>query len=762
MCDAFFGASVFADSVTHTNLVLFILLKEYICSLRLDEVVFYDDDVTRVDMYMYLYNMLKNTCAQPFECIKQGSKLLPLRLQALAHGRIDRLRDIFEAVNFTHPSSVNELLFSGTISLEDDKFLATKESVFGLFLRRFSLGFHQRSFEGMSQFLGSFLKAYDKYTEGQVRVSSLPLDPLHFTTSSTRNHTLETSLRIADSMGQLGGRPTTDVKQLDETLSQFKRLFPNLPAPYYASHLLATRKRNLTEGERNLLDYFETRMSSEKSEKNLSNICAYMAVAAANMHLSFGHWFRGRCLEKEALKKALESESKSPLSHVRITHNLLNANTEPFRYDGHISYRNLNRSTHVVVTELRTKFWSMIDSGAHPADLLTLYFNSPVAMAPIYFTVYLLDLATMWLVYGYPVLHTTLLQCVINADCLQPCPVSDAVLSTAFAGMIMAFNAAGAVKQALQLTRSAEAVLYRFAEKSAFLRASLQVELDQALRSRIDMSHCDRLVNALRLFCPWEATLYQAEVERCRGNTSASHDLLQHVIDDVTCRLRDTTACTDSRHLAPKRPDPTDFLSHFEMPTLNGHIPVGGLVRLVQIGVRAQLALVELFLSIGMFTQAEAILDNARCWTNQYKLYAAETSRVLLHQAVAIAQSTFVEATLTDMDDALSQLLHQSDVYAQQRGLVFASRLRLHAMSGDSQRKVFLQSHLERLWVALEFFRSVDDRRRILDVLVLLATALNSSGHVAERNEVAQAFIELREKYRFGAGFNSEEHISVL
>ncbi|KAA3681277.1 uncharacterized protein DEA37_0011396 [Paragonimus westermani] len=673
MNDGFFKENIFADSVTHTNLVLFILLKEYICSLRLDEVVFHDDDVSRVDMYMYLYNMMKLTINIPM---------------------ID--------------------------------------------------------------------SEYPSYLRAHHILLLLPRNLFHVYLIVSRNHTLETSLRIAESIGQLGGQPTTDVRQLDKILSQFKCLFPNLPAPYYASHLLNTRKRNLTEAERNLLDYFETRMSSEKSEKNLSNICAYMAVAAANMHLSFGHWFRGRCLEKEALKKALESESKSPLNHVRITRNLLNANTEPFRYDGQISCSNLNRSTHVIVTELRTKFWSMVDSGAHPADLLALYFNSPAAMTPIYFAVYLLDLATMWLIYGYPVLHTTLLQCVINADCLQPCPISDAVLSTAFAGMIMAFNAAGAVKQALQLARSAETVLYRFSEKSAFLRASLQVELDQALRSRIDMSHCDRLVNALRLFCPWEATLYQAEVERCRGNTSASHALLQHVIEDVTCRLRDTTACTDSRQHTPKRSDSTDFLSHFEMPTLDGHVPVGGLVRLVQIGVRAQLALVELFLSVGMFTQAEAILDDARCWTNQYKLYAAETSRVLLRQAVAIAQSTFVEPTLTDLDDTLTQLLHQSDVHAQQRGLVFISRLRLRALNDDPQRKTFLRLHLEQLWVALEFFRSVDDRRRILDLLVLLATALNASGHVAERNEVAQAFLELRDKYQFGAGFNSGEHIDVL
>ncbi|KAA0184542.1 hypothetical protein FBUS_10270 [Fasciolopsis buskii] len=77
-------------------------------------------------------------------------------------------------------------------------------------------------------------------------------------------------------------------------------------------------------------------MSAACADKSMSNTCAYLSIAAAAMHLSFGQWQRSKCLEKEALKKSLESECKAPLNHIRVTHTLLNSNMEPFRYGGEI------------------------------------------------------------------------------------------------------------------------------------------------------------------------------------------------------------------------------------------------------------------------------------------------------------------------------------------------------------------------------------------------------------------------------------------
>ncbi|VDK41741.1 unnamed protein product [Dibothriocephalus latus] len=53
----------------------------------------------------------------------------------------------------------------------------------------------------------------------------------------------------------------------------------------------------------------------------------------------------------------------------------------------------------------------------------------------------------------------------------------------------------------------ADQILGRFIEKGSFRRACLETQLEQALRIHTDLSDCDRLVNSLSLFCPWEATL---------------------------------------------------------------------------------------------------------------------------------------------------------------------------------------------------------------------------------------------------------------
>ncbi|KAG5452542.1 hypothetical protein CSKR_113094 [Clonorchis sinensis] len=773
--DSFLHDVSFVDSLTHTNLMLFILLREYILSVRLGQSMFDDsvDGTPKMRMYMYFYDLLRKSSDDPFRCISEDSSLLPTSLKALVHGRIDRIRDSFEAVNYIHPSDVKTLLLSSSVSLdEDDGFFPTRDSVFGLFLRKFALGFHHQSFEEMCKFKYSFLKAYDKATSFK-RIKYPFAQPnscnLQLLNSSTRTHTSETALQISSAVGQLGGRPGLDTKELDETFSRCKNLFPELPAPYYAAHLLAIRKRNISEAVDNLCSYFETRMASEWSDKGLKNTCAYMAVASANMHLSFGHWLRGKCLEKEALKKSLESESGASLNHLKITHSLLNTDTASFRYDSQIPQRIINRMPHVTMTELRTKFWSLVDSGASPSELFLLYFNSPVTMLPACFSICLLDIATVWSLYGYPILYTALLQCVINADCLQPCPMSDVVLSTAFAGMIKEFSASGAVNEALNLANCVETVICRFSEKSTIHQARLQVELEQALRSGVDLAQCDRLVNALRLCCPWEAALYQAEVERLRGNCVTSHDLLQHVVQSALCRLKSATiktsevtsgaADSSTSRLNSSITFHVEPFSHLSIPVFDQHVPLGGIARLAQIAVRAQFALVELFMSMQMYAQAEQMLDEARSLAVQYGLCSAANKVCLLQHALRTLHSAPSSEPSVELDRVLCEALHQSDHSTQWRCLTYASRLRLRS---SAELHNFLQFHIQQLYGALTFYRSVDDRRRILDILALLAVALNCGGHTKERNELANAFHELRKECQFADTFLRGKHVVAV
>ncbi|VDP88336.1 unnamed protein product [Echinostoma caproni] len=539
---------------------------------------------------------------------------------------------------------------------DEEKFIVTKDSVFGLFLRKFALGFHHLSFEEMIRFMDLFFDAYDTIVQNSPPETKCRMtEKFHFdapSALSTRKHAYEASTKIVNSIGQLGGRPQADVKKFDEILTMSKNLFPDLPAPYYAAHLLATRKRNLTEAESNLHAYVETRMAAGGLDKSMSNTCAYLSIAAAAMHLSFGQWQRSKCLEKEALKKALESECKAPLNHVR----------------------------HVALAELRTSFWDMVDSGASAKDLLAMYFNSVVAMSPTYFALCLLDVATLWSLYGYPTLYAALLQCIVNADCLQPCPYSDAVLTTAFSGLIKEYNASGAVSEALEVTKACNRVLCRFVEKSLIHQASLQVELEQALRSRTDLSRCDRLINALRLCCPWEAAFYQAEVERCRGNPLTSHDLLQHVVDSVTERLGLSVDACDRFSIglqsssAVNRQESKELpFTRVQFPQFNRQIPVGGQVKLAQIGLRAHLAL------------ASRHLSRAAALAERYRLGLGEVTVRLFHQVISVQCGQ----NLTDSNDFNSivhQLFHRADRWARCRCVVFAARINLKNCAVGAER----------------------------------------------------------------------------
>ncbi|VDQ04879.1 unnamed protein product [Trichobilharzia regenti] len=159
----------------------------------------------------------------------------------------------------------------------------------------------------------------------------------------------------------------------------------------------------------------------------------------------------------------------------------------------------------------------------------------------------------------------------------------------------------------MKLSKLCRSVLCRFPGQSPLLQACIEVELEQNLRSGYDLAQCDRLVNSLRLYCPWEAALRQAEVEQKRDNVSYTHDILRHIIDSIVERRQydggmlkqqlTTTNTTDntagkllySIDLSTHR---TPF-KHLTLPTFPEHTPVGGLCKLINIELRAHLSLVS-------------------------------------------------------------------------------------------------------------------------------------------------------------------------
>lgn len=107
---------------------------------------------------------------------------------------MERLRNVFEVLNYTHPSTLKNEIFSDYLCMEDeDKFVVMKDSVFGksikfhccyspgLFLRKFALGFHHLSFEEMVRFLDQFFEAYDAAIQSfQPESELIPSEKPHF------------------------------------------------------------------------------------------------------------------------------------------------------------------------------------------------------------------------------------------------------------------------------------------------------------------------------------------------------------------------------------------------------------------------------------------------------------------------------------------------------------------------------------------------------------------------------------------------------
>lgn len=128
----------------------------------------------KVAIYMFLYKRLRDFSLSPFHCLYDSSAPFSSRLQALVRGRMERLRNVFEVLNYTHPSTLKNEIFSDYLCMEDvDKFVVMKDSVFGLFLRKFALGFHHLSFEEMARFLDQFFEAYDAVIQNFLPESEL-------------------------------------------------------------------------------------------------------------------------------------------------------------------------------------------------------------------------------------------------------------------------------------------------------------------------------------------------------------------------------------------------------------------------------------------------------------------------------------------------------------------------------------------------------------------------------------------------------------
>ncbi|XP_018647271.1 hypothetical protein Smp_142060 [Schistosoma mansoni] len=254
----------------------------------------------------------------------------------------------------------------------------------------------------------------------------------------------------------------------------------------------------------------------------------------------------------------------------------------------------------------------------------------------------------------------------------------------------------------------------------------------------------------------------QAEVEQKRGNVSYTHDILRYIIDSIIARrdhdcglLQQSTKNNHNNQLLQSNElwSQTNPFSHLILPTFPEHTPVGGLCRLALVELRAHLALIELLITLKLYVYAFNEIDITLKLCKRYRLSLGIEMIKLLQCAIhfsiwihGLKQAN--PSVIFELNASLEEILHRTDQLTKFRCQVFLSRTRL-LMDTNENNHSFIQMHMTELLKALNYYRQLDDRKRVLDILVLMAAALNSVNEYVKRNEVSKSFHILREHFGF-------------
>ncbi|KAL7061895.1 hypothetical protein AAHC03_0224 [Spirometra sp. Aus1] len=655
------------------------------------------------------------------------------------------LRNLGELVEYVHPNYVKSALHQDALEMEDSGAMTFhSRSLVGQFLRKFSTGFQLLTFEQTVAFSDAFFAFYDNSIRDEI--TDLPdLSKCAALMTSTGGHlsanqVIKFSEDVCKKAGQIGTLSHQECQRLTETLQNFAEVYPDMAAPHFASHLLALRLRNFTTAETELYKAFEMQIAGKSptpSAKDLRPADAWtqMALASAAMHHCFGHERQAQSFLEQALRQALETNNTASLREVRAAHEVICSFGEPFRYGALDVEKRSSGPTALLLTELRTKMLKQLADGAPPASILLSFFNSEVAARVEAMAVALLDLALIVAYHGYRSFATCLLQCVIITDCLRPCPISDEVLSTALSQLARAYATSGRPAEAVELVNRADQILGHFVEKGSFRRACLETQLEQALRIHTDLSDCDRLINSLSLFCPWEATLRRAEVELHRGNTSTAKLLLQKVAV-VATNIRTSLDFNRFKLSESGQAESGDaFLHHVRDPHLSNP-PNGGLGAVVRFEVRARLAMVDIFISAGLLLQANQQLNLTETLTSKYHLIYFGNVVTLLKYAVGVLTKLQTSCDLPlppclslppirkikesevhlpdDVFHALQAVCHQADPGFCMRLL----NLIAWVACAEGNREILGQWE-EHLRMSAGFFANLGDRQALLNTCVI-------------------------------------------
>ncbi|VDM16036.1 unnamed protein product [Hydatigera taeniaeformis] len=624
------------DFVTFNNFIGFVVAREYLDNIT---ELAYSDERKVYNFYKFLLKLLQSN-------------------------RIEMLRKIDYVVEYVNRARIKKA-FSRDVEEFDDLKSATfhQNSLVGQFLRKFAVSFHLQPFDKVTEFCNSFYAYYDS--------------------SFSSNQVITFSEETINKAGRLGSLSSAEFGSLIEKLQSYQRNYPDLATPRFASHVVAMRQRNLSQAETNLFKAFEMAISwppmgdssGVAPEPRPVDAWTRMTLEAADMHHRFGHrllpYMRSFCSVQarsflhQALAQALETNDVLSLRHTKVNHFIVSSLFgqaahevitplgEPFRYETVEQTDGLVPSD-LLLAELCCKLFKLIGTGTVPQKVLLTYFNSVVAPQSDSLAIVLLNLAFIFFVYGYSILGTTLLQCVIIVDCLCPCSISDSVLSTSISQIARSLAAAGLPAQAVQIIKSAIGTIGRFEEFAHFERARVETQLEQALRTDTDLSKCSRLINDLALFCPWEANLRRANLEMRRGNQALATDILQALADGAES-LRTATGVGDDYAQYKEANDENMGRSFklLEPPR------AGGIAALVRFEIRARIAMAEIFASNGVFSEALNQLECAALLSRQYHMktfanicnimMATISSFEGVHRQISLGDGTSIFEIFTDI-----------------------------------------------------------------------------------------------------------------
>ncbi|KAM7540586.1 hypothetical protein Aperf_G00000030436 [Anoplocephala perfoliata] len=494
----------------------------------------------------------------------------------------------------------------------------------------------------------------------------------------------------------------------------------------YASHLVAMRQGNLTKAETNLFKAFEMAIALPQSEpqdalseRKLIDGWTRMTLGAVDMHYKFGQIPQARSYLHQALAQALETNDALALRFAKMAHEVLNPLGEPFRFrTTSMKPSETTISSDLLLAELRCKLYKLIGSAANPKEVLLTHFNSEIAPKSEALSTVLLDLAFVFSYYGYSIMATTLLQCVIIMDSLCPCSVSDSVLSLSISQLARVFAVNGSPAIAVQILKSASETIGLFGELAIFERARVETQLEQSFRMGYNLDHCSRLVDNLALFCPWEAYLRRANLELKKGNQSLAVDILQALVERAE-KLRATTGfekeeitCTEKLFRQSDDIDVETLVRTLEPPSSGG----GG--ALVQFEVRARIAVSEVFACNSIFLEAVKQLETALELSRQYHLRMLANTCIIMISTITSFSEVAVENPLpedTSLFEIFTEVCHQADPSLANN--LINMKMWLSFLAGYPNVKETWKNHLQE---SAAFFGTIGDipnLRRIKNIL---------------------------------------------